>query len=142
MKNCRTCKNFGTVGCLTLSSETATFCKNYGFVDYRPKNIELVEENKMDIKINRKAAMTEGEQRAAIIKLLREYKNATTANIGYSTSDFVAEAMTICKNEPREVESVEIEVPEKTCIRWTMGNGRKSIILPIEYIKQIQAIKL
>lgn len=97
--------------------------------EYRIGDFELVEENKINIKINNKAAMTEYEQRQEFAKLINKVRTDKL-----SVMEYIDLSMAICKNEPQEVESVEITLPNR-------GSGY-AVIFTSEQVRQIQAIKL
>jgi len=97
----------------------------------------------MDIKINRKSPMTEQERQNKILeelkimqrKVVDDYKN------GFIITDvpinFKNKIMEICKNDPQEIESIEVDLsPSSVDI---LSNCERRITLTYDQYKQIKA---
>jgi hypothetical protein len=69
------------------------------------------ESEKMNIKVNRKSPMTDVGQRAAMAKLIREAAKTIHSPYIVDYTGFINKAMEICKNDPQEIESIEVTIP-------------------------------
>ena len=89
----------------------------------------------MNIKINRKV-MTEQEQVKAFSELVCEIKNHVNKFNNTLNVNFVDRAMEICKNDPQEIESIEIPLTSEQRVQVICHN---TIPLTLDQYRQIKA---
>jgi hypothetical protein len=113
------------------------------WIDTRYLKLVMREEKPMEIKVNWKV-MTEEEKQDCLLDLFSETYNAG-ANKNKSqwvgTASMAIKAMEICRNEPGEVESVELTFPDDVAVFDNQCKEMKLRLMP-DQIRQIQAIKL
>jgi glycerophosphoryl diester phosphodiesterase len=136
-KSCDNCLHASGFSCNSPNGA----CKNS--IEY--KNFKSKEDNEMDIKINRKVITEEKiiEKLVALCAEIRDKARRTTAGYGEcEVTSFAHRTMEICKNEPQEVENVELEVPNNQLTITISAKDTSKLTLTPDQIKQIQQIKL
>lgn len=124
-------EEFGGVTYATLDSKP--------WLGHNVKCLELVKECKdMDIKINRKPPMTDVGQREAPKQLIcKHHQDFINQGSLCNHQRYIDMAMEICRNDPQEIESIEIHITPEQLIDFYISTGG-TIQLTLDQYNQIK----